>query len=497
MRNQLLSLAALTLFTLFFSAHASVPVKLHESLLKEFVAKGSPSLDEIQAVFLSSDLRDKEMLEGVSPELYGRAGYRETNEKPIIPFIPIFTPVKTAEIGVRQRLQHGFSVGAAAGTQQQSAVSAGGKYRNVTTTNINFTMQMDLWRDIFGRATKAKLKNSSDERKRADLEQQIQTKSFLISLRKTYWALVANNESMRISRELLKDAVSQSDETVRRFNNNVAETDEVARYKAQVASRTGTLTGLEYQKQSYMRQLKTLIPELSDADISLADYDLDKTLKDVLTCTTVIASETKVPYQNTLYDESISLLTDQMSNYRTINKRYSDPDVSLYGRVQSVGVASDSKPYGFRGSYGGSWDDMTSQNRTGYEVGLNVVIPLGDAKDATQRTKELYDEKRLRAFIGKTKANIVTSHQEILTTITLLNQVIESQKINTEQLNQRLKYMRRKYSQARASVNDLVQDQDALLSSELITIDTKLAVLNVLLDYLAVYTETPCDFNRI
>jgi hypothetical protein len=57
--------------------------------------------------------------------------------------------------------------------------------------------------------------------------------------------------------------------------------------------------------------------------------------------------------------------------------------------------------------------------------------------------------------------------------------------------------MRKKYQQARASVNDLVQDQDALLSSELITIDTKLAVLNVILDYLAVYTETPCDFNRI
>ncbi len=497
MRIHLLSLAALMLTALCFSASASVPVKLHESLLKEYVAKGSPTLDEIQAAFLSSELRDKEMLEGVSPELYGRAGYRETNEKPIIPFIPIFSPVKSAELGVRQKLSHGFSVGAAAGTQQQSAVSAGGKYRDVTTTNINFTVQMDLWRDVFGRATKAKLKNAADERKRADLEQQIQSKAFLISLRKTYWALVANNESMRISRELLKDAVAQSDETVRRFRNNVAETDEVARYKAQVASRSGTLSGLEYQRQSYLRQLKTLLPELSDSEITLADYDLDRTLKDVLACTGTIASETKIPYQNTLYDESISLLTGMLANNRTINDRYADPDVSLFGRVQSVGVASDAKPYGFKGNYGDSWDDMTSQNRTGYEVGINVVVPLGDAKASTQRTKELYDDKRLRAFIGRTEANVVTSHQEILTTITILNQVIESQKVNTEQLNQRLKYMRKKYQQARASVNDLVQDQDALLSSELITIDTKLAVLNVLLDYLAVYTETPCDFNRI
>ncbi len=497
MRNYLFFTAILMLSGLSHSAFAAVPLKLKESLLKEFVAKGSPTLDEIQAVFLSSEFRNKEMLEDVSPELYGRTSYRETNEKAIIPFIPIFSPVKYAELGVRQKIAHGFSVGAAAGTQQQSAVSSSGKYRDVTTTNINFTAQMDLWRDLFGRATKAKLKNASDESKRADLEQQIQKKAFLISLRKTYWALVANNESMRISRELLKDAVAQSDETVKRFQNNVAEQDEVARYKAQVASRTGTLSGLEYQKQSYTRQLKTLLPELSNAEISLAEYDLDKTLRDVLTCTEAIASETKIPYQNTLYDESISLLTSMLSNNRTINERYADPDVSLFGRVQSVGVSSDAKPSGFRGSYGGSWDDMTSQNRTGYEVGLNVVIPLGDAKASAQRTKELYDEKRLRAFIGRTEANVVTSHQEILTTITILNQVIESQKINTDQLNKRLIYMRKKYQQARASVNDLVQDQDALLSSELITIETKLAVINVILDYLAVYTETPCDFNRI
>jgi hypothetical protein len=57
--------------------------------------------------------------------------------------------------------------------------------------------------------------------------------------------------------------------------------------------------------------------------------------------------------------------------------------------------------------------------------------------------------------------------------------------------------MRKKYVQARASVNDLVQDQDALLNSELATIDTQLQILNVLFDYLAIFTETPCSFNRI
>jgi hypothetical protein len=57
--------------------------------------------------------------------------------------------------------------------------------------------------------------------------------------------------------------------------------------------------------------------------------------------------------------------------------------------------------------------------------------------------------------------------------------------------------MRRKYEQARVSINDLIFDQDALLRSELTTIETQLQILNVLFDYLAIYTETPCGFNRI
>jgi hypothetical protein len=57
--------------------------------------------------------------------------------------------------------------------------------------------------------------------------------------------------------------------------------------------------------------------------------------------------------------------------------------------------------------------------------------------------------------------------------------------------------MTKKYQQARVSINDLIQDQDALLRADLLTIETQLQVLNAVFDYLAIYTETPCAFNRI
>ena len=181
-----------------------------------------------------------------------------------------------------------------------------------------------------------------------------------------------------------------------------------------------------------------------------------------------------------------------------MNSRYADPEIKLYGKAKATGVGSDASGNStYNGNYGSSITDIQSTNRTGYEVGINVVIPLGDAKAETQRTKELYDEKRLSASIDASDAQVVNTHQQLIKNIVLLNEVIRAQKLSSQELEKRLKFMQKKYQQARVSINDLIQDQDALLRANLTTIEAQLQVLNALFDYLVIYTETPCSFNRI
>lgn len=490
-------LGLFSLVSLCSQAFAQTKIEINEKYLSDIAAKGAPQLDQIQAAFLNADLRKGETEALFSPELYGQAAYAETNERPIITFIPIWSPTKQAQLGVRQNLKSGFTVQAQATTDQRSAISPNGKYRDVSTTTLSFTMQMDLWKDLLGRLSKAQLESAQLESKRSELERDIQTKSFHISLRRVYWSLVANQESIKIAEELLKTAQRQSNETQARFKNAVAESDEVARYAAQVASREGTLTYLQYQRETLLKQLKNLLPELMTANLTLGNYDLSQTFDKVMACTATIAGETKVPYHFTRYDEATDMIRKIRAHASTINSRYDDPDVKLYGTVRSTGVGSNETDYGYRGSYGAAIDDMTENNRAGYEVGLKFAIPLGDTKALNQKTKELYDEKRLTAAINSTDAQVINTHQQLVRSISLLNDVIKSQRVTSTQLEKRLVFMRRKYEQARASVNDLIQDQDALLNSELMTIDTQLQILNVLFDYLAIYTETPCDFNRI
>jgi outer membrane protein TolC len=147
------------------------------------------------------------------------------------------------------------------------------------------------------------------------------------------------------------------------------------------------------------------------------------------------------------------------------------------------------------GSYSGAFEDWQDNNRTGYSAGLQLTVPFGrgEGKD----TQKLLAQKRFESEILKTQTNISTTHHQLVRVINLLMQLIEAQKISTQALQRRLEVQNKKYREARVTVNDLILDQDALLNSNLSTINTQLEIINTLFDYLVVFTETPCEFNRI
>jgi outer membrane protein TolC len=492
-------LISLLLLTVLVRETPASPVMLNEKYLSEAAQRGSPNLDQLEAAFNATKVRQGELKEEYAPELFGRTSYAETNERALISFQPIFSPVAQAQLGVRQKFAQGVTTTAQIVTDQRTSTSSAlaGTFRDATTTTLSFIIQLDLWKNLFGRVSKVKLESAELDSKRAEIEKDIQTKAYKIALRRIYWSLVANQEALKISEELLKTAQRQSSEINLRFKNAVAEADEVARYQAQVASRQGTLLYLQYQRETLIKQLRNLLPELSMVELALDQYDLGKTMDEVLACTAIIATQTKVPYQFTRYDEIVEMLRKIRLNNAVVNSRYSDVDLQLYGAVKATGVSSEEfAERSYRGSFGGSIDDIQNNNRSGYEVGLQFSLPLDSTKENTQRSKEIYDDKRLLASINSTDAQVMNTHNELVKSIRLLNDVIRSQRVTSQELNKRLIGMRRKYQQARVSVNDLIMDQDALLNSELTTIETQLQILNTLFDYLVVYTETPCDFNR-
>ncbi len=488
-----LVLALLTFSTLAF---AQETVTLSEAELTKFSLKATPGWESIEATFLQAKSESETLHDRFRPEIFGEAQYAETRERPIIQFIPVWSPTESAQLGVRQAFKGGVAVSAAVGADQRSAMTPNGTYRDISTSTVRFDVQMDLWKDLFGRLTKAQTQSATFNKERAEFEKTINHKAFVVTLRRTYWSLVANNKQIRIAKELKLAADKQLTDAKNRRAAGVADDGEVARYEAQVASRQGNVLYYEYQREILIKQLKGLLPDLQTKNVALGSYNLSETVEKVLACTQTISAQASVPYDFTRYDEVIQLLRQTQAEQQKLASAYDSVDLKLVGSARSTGVGSRSD--GNRtntGSYGAAFDDMQDNNRTGYSVGLQLVVPLG--KEDTRQTQELLAEKRFNAQAKQNEANLTSTHQQLVKSIQLLTQVIQTQKLNSQALEKRLQVQNRKFREARVSVNDLIQDQDALMSSNLSVINTQLEILNTIFDYLVVFTETPCEFNRI
>ncbi len=486
----------LLLATLAINAPQAKVLLTEEVLLKESV-NNTPQMDQLESTLLSAQANRSQFLEQYGLNGYGGISHMQTKERPINSFQLINTPITQAQVGLQKKFHSGLKTSVDISTYQYSA--KGNSFiptvNDGTTTVVSFTAEMDIWKDLLGKLSENQVNNLKLMEEQSKLQKKINLNSYQISLRKIYWALVANNESLKIYNNLLQTADRQLKESQDRLKSRVAEKDEVLRYKAQKASRQSSLEYYKYQKQSLIKQLRQFIPNFNEQDIELGAYNLDKTVDEVLTCTFQIVKYPSIPYENTDYDELVALIKGMQKNYKDINSEYDSPNVNLYGTVKSTGVGADQATT-IDGSYGKSFQDMTDNNRLGFEAGVNVSFSLGDRQKTTKEYLAEYDQKRLDATLKNTEANMLATHKELSRSIQYLVTVVKSEKINAQNLAQRIKFMKKKYEQARATVSDLIADEDAYMNAQLSSINAQLEIVNVVLDYLTIFNQTPCDFNK-
>ncbi len=472
-------------------------VLLTEDIILKESVNNTPQMDQLESTLLSAQANRSQFMEQYGVNGYGGLSYMQTKERAVNSFQLVNTPITQAQAGLEKKFHSGLKTSVDISTYQFSA--KGNSFiptiKDATTTVVSFTAEMDIWKDLLGKLSQKQVENLKLMEDQSKLQKKINLSSYQISLRKIYWALVANNESLKIYRNLLKTADRQLNESQERLKSRVAERDEVLRYKAQRASRESSLQYYKYQKQSLIKQLRQLIPNFNNEDIELGAYNLDKAVDEVLTCTFQIVKSPSIPYDNTDYDELVSMIKGMQNNYKDINEQYDNPNVNLYGTVKSTGVGAD-QATSINGSYGKSIQDMTDNNRTGFEAGVNVTFSLGDRQKTTKEYLTEYDQKRLAATLKSTEANMMATHKELSRSIEYLVSVVKSEKINAQNLAQRIKYMKKKFEQARATVSDLIADEDAYMNAQLSSINAQLEIVNVVLDYLTIFNETPCEFNK-
>ncbi len=482
------------LLALCLSGWASPPLVLEEKNLMELGKGGSiPRLDEIRALLLQaqSGLQGEEAR--YSWEAYGHGAYGENRARPLISFAPVYSPTRVAEVGVRRAFNRGVSASLGVRTEQITGATPVFAVKNGTTTTLRLGVSMDLWQDLMGRASRARLDGLAAAEQRARIQEQVNRAAFGVTLRRLYWNLVANELARRITQGLLDQALVQSTEAKRRSANYIGDAADVARYEAQVSSRRSSLVSLDYEKATLVRTLAQLVPDLSRRDVQVAFGDLDATVSEVLACTGVIGAREDTPLEFTRHDEMIALLRQERAQALEANRRSGGPRVSLDADYRTTGVSRGDT---HAGSIGNSWSDINENNRTGFQVALNAAVPLDGKSVGAEKAREQLEERRFDASIRGMEAEVHALHKQLKNNVRHLVDVIRYQKEGSDLLRKRLALERKKYTQARISVVDLVQDQDALLAAELDVVRAQATILETLFDYLTVFTDTPCDFNR-
>lgn len=473
-------------------------ISISDQDITRFTRSSNPNLDKIEANRLEAKKNYLSAEDNLGVKLYGGYKHETTREKALNPFIPIFSPVNQYQLGLVKKFKYGVESKLEASVDSRSGSSpTGGSFNSANTTMLSLELGFDLWSNFLGRISKRQLENAKLSDEQMKIKQSLDLKALESNNRKLFWALVANEEKKKLTNKLFLTAKKQARDARKRLKSAVADKSEVARYDSQVSMRQGQLYLLDYEKENLLSKLRSQFPQLSGQSITLSNYNLDKTVFEILSCTETIRSQKGTPYEFTEYDEFLGFLSKIQKNQEKIDNS-SSIDLKLVTKFKTTGVASEEvAPGQYEGSFNESIEDIENNNRSGLEAALMFNIPLGSTSSELKDVNTLVNKKRLTAQLTEAKTSMTSTHEQISNSIKILIDVIKTQKENSKNLQVRVKDMKKKYSQARIPLFALIQDQDELMNNDLNVIDTQVTILNTLLDYFIVFNKTPCAFNRI
>lgn len=463
---------------------ASGQTLLSEGQIIQMAKKDSPRGKQIEAGNQAATAQTYAVKSQFDPKLSSSYTYASSKEQAIIQFIPVFRPQKIFNLGVSQKTSLGTNITASTFSQQIS--TADGFINNATQVGVQLGLEIDIWKNFFGRLDRAQLRSAKLNKQVNDIQAEIDRRSFVLDIRRIYWSLIANQVSLDLSKELVKTAKTQLSESKRKLREGLGDKGDVARNQAQLSSRESSVLFFSYQKEILLSQLKAQLPSLQGQIISVNAREVIDMERKARQCMAQIASRPNVDLKQTNYDDIVSLLDEQQQNELMVANATDSIDLKLTGQYQASGVSD---------SHSNAYRQLDEQFLNGYQVGVAIKVPLGGELGRSREAQVSATRSRFDAQKQALSLGLKAEHEKIQKAMQLLIEASRSQAKTVESLKTSLQRTKRKYKQARVSLNTFILEQDNLFSSELQLIDTKNQILQLLLNYFKVFTNHPCQIN--
>ncbi|MFN7823962.1 MAG: TolC family protein [Pseudobdellovibrionaceae bacterium] len=472
--------------TLVFQGLPAQAQMLTEKKVLEMHRAQSLQNQSLLAQKSAADLSASLLSESYSARLKAQVNYAHSGEKALNTFQPVISPAEDWSLAVEKRLRRGVGVTAGVFGSQSSATD--GSFTDATQLGVRAQVSLDLWKNFWGRIDQNQTLSQESQKKRADLDYQMQIRKSEVEIRKVYWSLVAVDQSIELSKQLLSSAEKQLEDALKRQAAGVADRGEVARYRSQVDSRNSSLLLFQYEKALLFQALEKSWKDFRAASWSVDVKESETQLPQVQQCIAGISSQKNPPVDGTFYDEMVDLLKKEFDAETEIAHRHGDIDLQLLAQAQTTGVSD---------SFSRAQRDLSDENRAGYGVGLMLTVPLESSSEESERALLAVKKNQLQAQQLSLKKELESTHGTMVKALELLSLGLKNQVQNSQNLKINYQEVQRKFQQGRIPVSTVIFEQDALFQSQLQEITFKKQLAHAVLDYFQVFHQFSCSWNQI
>jgi outer membrane protein TolC len=420
------------------------------------------------------------------PRLKASAGRLQSRETPVTIFQPTLSPIDEYSTSIQQKIPYGLSLEGGVFASQRSAVDR--SFEDATQVGAKLALRLELLKNRFGSLDHAQLDAAESRHKRVELETRISKKQQEVAIRKLYWSLVANAQSLELSKKLEESATRQLKYAEDRGRIGAADIGEIARYKSQLQSRLGSILLFEHEREMLWQALQSQIKDFSPAQYQLDVVGLMSTQGAVTQCLDKVLSSKNLDLETSLYDEVMASYKDELGHEVKAAQQHASPQLAFVGSSQITGTKDD---------YSGSFDDLKDEKRSSYFIGLELEIPLGGKSHRTEESLILSKKSGLEAQYEQLESELAATFQTMEKNLKILQKGLQNQIANSENLDISYRETLKKFDQGRIPLSLAINEQDALFQSELQELTFKKQIAHTLLDYFAVFTEFPCSWNLL
>lgn len=459
---------------------------LDENKLQELVKNDNPTIEKINTLYQQNIVNELSFKNNYSYKLYGDAKYKKADDNWTQWDFSGTNDETNFGIGITKNSMYGMSssisINDVDGNYYTSSI---GNY-DVNRSGLNITYSIDLWKNFLGYQTGTQDLNIKLSKEQAKIKTFIEKNNFYYSLRSIYWKMVSKSRELDFYEIMIEQANKNLNNIQKRYKNHIADAGDLARAKANVNLRKTQYKNIEIELENLKKTLKYHIPELMNKNIIINTFDLTELFTSIMSCNKTIYNNTNKYIDLTSYNEYINLMDKIIDTEIKTLDRENDFDVKLDLSANFRGIDEN---------INNSFDDFTNFDRNEYSIGLKINKNLGNNGNNLKLEKTKLAKMNYNYNKQNTLANLnsfYNSYENIMKNMfTSLNN-LHSYKKN---MDTRLNSSKIKYNQGRLSLNDLIQDEDNLISANIQLIEMENIIIDTILQYLSVFDKTSCDFN--